>query len=73
MRNNNYNDNHILTPTERLFYQRMAMEGTKRIIDECWKLIKDEKDEEAERKITALHPARDCNVQATKHRQLFVV
>jgi hypothetical protein len=31
-----------------------------------------EKDE-AERKITALRPARDCNVQATKHRQLFVV
>jgi hypothetical protein len=34
------NDNHILTPTERLFYQRMSMEGIKQIIDECWKIIK---------------------------------
>jgi DNA-binding CsgD family transcriptional regulator len=34
MRNNNKNnDNHILTPAERVFCQRMAMEGTQKIID----------------------------------------
>jgi hypothetical protein len=26
------NDNHILTQTERVFYQRLAMEGTQKII-----------------------------------------
>ena len=26
---NKYNDGHILTPTERLFYQRMSMDGVK--------------------------------------------
>jgi hypothetical protein len=46
MRNNKYNDNHILTPTERLFYQRMSMEGVKQIIDECWKIIKNPQEHE---------------------------
>lgn len=43
--NNNYNDNRIVTPTERLFYQRLPMEGTQRIIDECWKIIRNEREE----------------------------
>ena len=30
--NKNNNDNHILTPTERAFYQRLATEGTQKIV-----------------------------------------
>jgi hypothetical protein len=39
MRRNNKNNNHILTPNERLFYQRKAIEGTQQIIEECWKIV----------------------------------
>jgi len=31
-RSNIKNNNHILTPNERLFYQRIAIEGTQQII-----------------------------------------
>jgi hypothetical protein len=34
MRNNknNNNDNHTLTPSERVFYQRVALEGTLKLV-----------------------------------------
>jgi hypothetical protein len=60
MRNNN---NHILTPTERVFYQRLAMEGTLKIMDECWKIINNPDQQEDVYKIAALHIALDGNVQ----------
>jgi hypothetical protein len=66
MRNNydkNNNDNHILTPTERVFYQRLAMEGTQKIIDECWKIINNPDQQEEGYNIAALHIALDGNVQ----------
>jgi len=55
--NNKNNDNHILTPNERLFYQRMAIDGTQRIIDEC--LTRYKKDGN----LDALKLALDGNVQ----------
>jgi hypothetical protein len=61
--NNNDNDNHILTPTERLFYQRLAMEGTQKIIDECWKIINNPNEQEEGYKMSALHIALEGNVQ----------
>jgi septation ring formation regulator EzrA len=60
--NNNKNDGHILTPTERLFYQRMSIEGIKQIIDECWKIVKNTEEEECH-KIVALQTALEANVQ----------
>jgi hypothetical protein len=66
MRNNNNknnNDNHILTPTERVFYQRLAMEGTQKIMDECWKIINNPDQQEDGYKIAASQIALDGNVQ----------
>jgi hypothetical protein len=65
MRNNNNNNNHILTLNERLFYQRLAIDGTKRIIDECWKIVNnsDSNEQEEGYKIAALHVALEGNVQ----------
>jgi hypothetical protein len=34
MANNKNNNDHILTPAERVFYPRIAMEGTEKIIEE---------------------------------------
>jgi hypothetical protein len=51
--NNNNNDKHILTPSTRIFYQRIAIEGTQRIIEECWKIIKNP-EEQDQGKIAAL-------------------
>ena len=59
---NNYNDGHILTPTERLFYQRMSMEGIKQIIDECWKIIKNPQEHEC-KAMEAMQIALEANVQ----------
>ena len=58
--NNKNNDGHILTPTERLFYQRLAMEGTQKIIDECWKIIKNPEEQEEGYKLAALQIATWC-------------
>jgi len=63
MRNNKNNDNHILTPTERLFYQRIAIEGTQKIIDECWKIVNKPDEQEEGYKMSALHIALEGNVQ----------
>jgi hypothetical protein len=60
-RNNKNNDNHILTPTERLFYQRMSMEGIKQVIDECWKIIKSGDNECC--KMELMQVALEANVQ----------
>jgi hypothetical protein len=65
MRNNNNknnNDNHILTPTERAFYQRLATEGTQKI-DECWKITNNPDQQEEGCKIAAFHMPLDGNVQ----------
>ncbi|MGB7956862.1 MAG: hypothetical protein WCF23_23050 [Candidatus Nitrosopolaris sp.] len=35
IRNNKNNNDHILTPTERVFYTHIAIEGTQRTIAEC--------------------------------------
>jgi hypothetical protein len=59
---NNKNDSHILTPTERLFYQRISIEGTQKIIDECWKIVKSCDEQEA-CKISALSIALEGQVQ----------
>jgi hypothetical protein len=59
---NKYNDGHILTPTERLFYQRMSMEGIKQIIDECWKTVNNPEEQECH-KMEALQIALEANVQ----------
>jgi hypothetical protein len=39
------------------------MEGTQRIIDECWKIIKSPEEQEEGYKIVALHVAHEGNVQ----------
>jgi hypothetical protein len=62
IRNNKNNDGHILTPTERLFYQRMSMEGVKQIIDECWKIIKNPEVHEC-KAMEAMQIALEANVQ----------
>ena len=62
IRNNNSNDGHILTPTERLFYQRMSMEGINQIIDECWKIIKNPQEHEC-KAMEAMQIALEANVQ----------
>jgi hypothetical protein len=59
---NNNNKGHILTPTERLFYQRISIEGTQKIIDECWKIVKSSDEQEA-CKISALSIALEGQVQ----------
>jgi hypothetical protein len=58
---NSKNDGHILTPTERLFYQKASIEGVKQIIDECWKLIKSPDNECC--KMEAMQVALEANVQ----------
>lgn len=60
-RRNNNNDNHILSRDERVFYQRVAIEGTQKIIAECWKVVKDPKEKDNERKQEALRIALDGN------------
>jgi len=64
MRNNknNNNYNHFLTPNERVFYVRMTIDGTQKIIKECWKVIRNPRETE-DRKMMALQLAFDGNVQ----------
>jgi hypothetical protein len=63
------NDDHILTPKERLFYEHLAIEGTQKIIEESMKIVREcmkitENPKEAEEnKITALRLTLDANVQ----------
>ena len=81
-RNNNDNhilsfhhryDNHILTLNERFFYQRLAIDGTQRIIDECWKIVNNPAEQDQERKSTALHIALEGQVQLCDMRLLVLL
>lgn len=54
MRRNSNRNNHILTRDERVFYQRVAIEGTQKIIAECWKVVNNPKEKD-ERKIMEAH------------------
>jgi hypothetical protein len=53
---NNHNYDHFLTPNERVFYARQSIDGTQKVIDECWKVITNPKETE-ERKMMALQLA----------------
>jgi hypothetical protein len=53
---NNYNYDHFLTPNERVFYARQSIDGTQKVIDECWKVIKNP-NETGDRKMLALQLA----------------
>lgn len=72
-RNNKNNDNHILTLNERFFYQRLAIDGTQRIIDECWKIVNNPAEQDQERKSTALHIALEGQVQLCDMRLLVLL
>jgi hypothetical protein len=49
MRNNKNNYDHFLTPNERVYYARQSIDGTQKIIDEMWKVIKNPKEAEDRR------------------------
>jgi hypothetical protein len=59
--NDNYNYNHILTRDERVFYQRIAIEGTQKIIAECWKVVNNPKEKDERKTMEALRIALDGN------------
>ncbi len=56
MPGNKNNYDHFLTPNERVFYARQSIDGTQKIIDECWKVIRNPK-ETGDRKMMALQLA----------------
>ena len=43
MRDNKNSYDHFLTPNERVSYARQSIDGTQKVIDECWKVIKIQK------------------------------
>jgi hypothetical protein len=56
MRDNKNSYDHFLTPNERVSYARQSIDGTQKVIDECWKVIKNPKETE-DRKMMALQLA----------------
>ena len=46
MRDNKNSYDHFLTPNERVSYARQSIDGTQKVIDECWKVIKNPKETE---------------------------
>jgi hypothetical protein len=47
---------HFLTPNERVFYARQSIDGTQKVIDECWMAIRNPK-ETGDRRMMALQLA----------------
>jgi hypothetical protein len=59
--NNKNSYDHFLTPNERVFYVRQSIDETQKIIDECWKVIRNPKEQES-KVMEALELALYANV-----------
>jgi hypothetical protein len=56
LNNKNKNYDHFLTPSERVFCARQSIDGTQKVIDEMWNVIRNPKETE-DRKMMALQLA----------------